>query len=403
MQDIFFTRLDCFEQLIQGYLKTGIPLIAWDGEKLYPFSVPDDLGIYYFMPKMVSWLHISPEIIYNHLYSIVIVAATFVGLLGFSLYYSSWTSRIIALIMLVGFARFSITEVHDVHQIYSATLIATIPLFLYFIQKNPYSPFFHIFMFFCGTVLCTSNFFRSHAATTALICMAILLVKATLPTQKKFFLVICLCVGWFIPSAYFAHLWNKHKAYVSLHFPNHNLKKSYHPFWHSIYCGFTILHPKSYFCYAKQDLPFFADNQVFEKLEEHSLKYSTFIVEGSSDQRKRINYATYPTQKIESILRNEVLHICRTQRLVVFYTLAAKIGIMLMLFLLFAHVGILAAFFYPKGWILEGAFFVSLAFSCLFGLLTMPMLPYISSFIACTMLYSLISINHALGKMGKSD
>ena len=79
-------------------------------------------------------------------------------------------------------------------------------------------------------------------------------------------------------------------------------------------------------------------------------------------------------------------------------TFFAKIGILLMYLVIFANVGLVAAFFYPKPWQIECAFWGALATSSLFSILVLPTIEYSLGFIAFATLYGIVSINYYLYK-----
>src|SRR4030042_3792417 len=46
-------------EALSGYEKTGIALIAYDGKAFRPAGFGDDIGIYYFIPKIAHALDLS--------------------------------------------------------------------------------------------------------------------------------------------------------------------------------------------------------------------------------------------------------------------------------------------------------------------------------------------------------
>lgn len=371
-------RYDALKEVLAGYQQTGIPLIAYDGTQLLPFTSPDDPGLYYLIPHIAYWCHMSLDTALAYTYGSFVWGAVVLGTLGFFLLFRSWITRILSLITLTGIALWPLKKAAMYYHVYACAPMATIPLFLYFTRKKHSSRLFYIFLFLSGVFLGFCHYFRSHAATAPFILMSIILLGSTTSAwKKKVLLYTTLCAGLFVPYVSIAMLNTQHHRYVEKQFPGHVFQKTRHPFWHSVYCGLGILHPLLYDFEPKL---YWDDSCWFNKAKMH------------------VNCSqSYQSPEIEACLKDAVIEICTTQPQFVLYTLAAKAGIIFLFFLIFAHIGIIAAILYPKGWLIEGAFFCALGFASLYGFLTLPtVIAYMLGFITLSTLYGLISIGYAL-------
>src|SRR5205807_822785 len=91
-----------------------------------------------------------------------------------------------------------------------------------------------------------------------------------------------------------------------------------------------------------------------------------------------------------------VIRTVRRHPFLVFETLAAKVGVILALVLFCANVGLVAACKYPKHWSVEVAFWNAIAFQALFGVLAIPVVPYLLGLITFTVIYAAVSIDVAI-------
>jgi hypothetical protein len=104
----------------------------------------------------------------------------------------------------------------------------------------------------------------------------------------------------------------------------------------------------------------------------------------------------YGSDAYEKILRQQVLFLVRRYPKLVFYTLAAKLGVISSLFLLSANVGLIAARLGRRPTGLEAAFWVGIVFNSFFGVWVLPVAAYLVGFISFAMLYGIVSLDFAL-------
>jgi len=106
----------------------------------------------------------------------------------------------------------------------------------------------------------------------------------------------------------------------------------------------------------------------------------------------------YGSAEYERILRREVYLILRRYPRLVLYTVAAKLGVILAVFLLSANVGLIGTRIAPKPLGLEIAFWLGIAFNGLFGILVVPLVAYLLGLIAFATLYGVVSLDFAFEK-----
>jgi hypothetical protein len=367
--------MDCrYEHLIyalDGYKKTGVALIEYDGHSLLPSLTCDDIGLYCLIPKLATFFGTSLDtsllLFFYGLGSIAFLS----GIVGFFFLYRSWLSRTIAVTGLALLALMT-SRFMDVYQLYTVTAVAFMPWILYFMQKKVTCSFL-MFSFLTGIGIGTAHYIRTHSGTAVILFFSILAITYVKDTwQKKIALLVCLFLGVAIPAIYFRSTYNAYVRYAQKHLPREKIGESQHPLWHPLYLGFGFLNN-----------PFgiqFDDSVAHKKV----MSIDPTIL--PSDP--------YPSQHSENLLRVEVVSLIKKHPLFVLNTLFAKVGVLLFYFLLFANFGVIASFLYPLPWQVLLAFTSALAFNSLFVLMTMPFFCYMLGFFSCSTLFGIASINN---------
>lgn len=367
-------RLISLIQTLQGYQKTGIPLIAFDGKKLSPIFTADDLGIYVIIPKIATFLNLSIEqAIHVFFYSILIIPFI-IGFLGFFKLYQSTAQRIIASIWLVLLALFA-ARIGDVYLAYAACTVSLIPWCLYFVKKGHFSNSFLFYGFLSGFLISFFHYIRAYSSLgTLLFIMIVLGFSHVFSLKQKTLVGMFFIIGMIIPITYFNHAYNEYKTYATAHFPESSLIMKKHVLWHNTYMGFSFLNFKN------------PDN----------IHYGDSFTDAKA---KSINPGVISNSpEYEETLKQEIIRLIKNYPVFIIWTLFAKIGILFLFLLIFANGGLIAAFVYSKPWYIEGAFWSSLLFNSIFPLLAIPISEYSLGFIATAALYGIVSINNALEK-----
>ena len=364
-------RIADVSHAIAGYAKTGVGLVGWNGEKFLSGNMGDDPGLYYFVPRIAALTHTETR----HAISLFLIGLALLGLIpgiiGALLHFKTWTGKAIACAAM-GLLTVISLRVGDVYIASSASVFATIPLFLYFAAKNRFTPQFGFFLFAAGIAVGAADWIRAQAGYGPLLFMAVAigfgLTKIAL--KQRAALLACLVVGMFASGLVFRSIHNRGEAYLAAHQPGYQPLAQRHVVWHSIYIGLGFL-----------------DNP-------YGIKY---LDEIGRDKAASIDPdVAFCSADYERIIRGEVFRIARAHRGFVLETLFAKAGVLLMYLLLFANIGLLAARRIPAPRWLNAAFFTGMAFSALPGLLVMPDLSYVLGYAALAVLYGVVSVNRAL-------
>ena len=360
--------------MFTGYQKTGMPLIEYYDNQFFPSNAVDDLGIYIVIPKIAHFFNLSLTTAIAIFFYGILILPTLISISGFFKLYSSSIQRIIALIGVIALMLFT-WSIGGVYIAYYTCAITIIPWGLYFIKQEKISFYFLFYLFLSGFTMSFFHYVRAYSGIGSLLFIAILVgLSSKFSLKQKSVLFLCLLIGLSIPSSYFTYTYNQHKKYATEHFSSKLVDNINHPFWHPIYCGFSFLSfknpdPK----YLK-----WCDNYAAQKVQSINPE----IINNSPEY--------------EEILKQEILKLIKEYPVFILATIFAKIGILFLYLLIFCNLGLIAAFFYPKPWQKELAFWTALSFSSLFPLLVIPVSEYSLGFISFATLYGIVSINYAL-------
>jgi len=361
-------RYDTLKAVLLGFEKTGLQLIDSDGVQFFPSGISDDIGLYYFVPKLVRCFGISlDQAIYIFFHGMVFTSLV-LALIGFFLLSKSWIFRAISSAGLFIFWVLACRGLTDVYLVQTAIVMAVIPLALYFLKKNRVTIPFFLFIFFSGISIGVSHYIRLHSSVGVLLflCLGILFFLSA-QWKKKVTLLAVLLAGILIPFLHFNSVLKERRQFFG---DTYETFEPRHVFWHSIYAGLGFLDNKFG---IKWD-----DSVIVKKVEESHPN------------------AVYPTKAYEEVTKQEVLKFVQNNFSFVRLTLFAKLGVIFYYLLIFANIGLLLSFFYKKPWILEFMFWSAIAFNSLFGLLVMPFKGYLLGMIAFATVYGLVSIWYAL-------
>lgn len=356
---------------IEGLKKTGMPLVGNHGTTLKPVGITDDIGIYYFIPKIADILHLTPAQSINTFFGGVLIISMLLGIIGCLMMFKKWLQRAVALMGVVFLAIFSYW-VGTVYLVAASVVMAVIPLFLSLcFQKN--KGFLRIFIFLSGIIAGTAGYIRSQSGTGILIFMIVIVFfYLQLIWKEKFTLIFLMLVGVLIPIFFFNIIIDNRDAYLSSHHYQSDHLRRNHPFWHSVYIGFGYLNNKY-------------GIQYVDKCGQEMVKSK------SPD-------TIYLSPQYEMILRKEVFKLLKNDPLFVTETIFAKMGVIAFYLLVFGNFGLLRNFFFPGNLSFELAFWSAISFYSLNGILVVPQPNYLSGFVAFVVIYGIININYMIAQ-----
>ena len=358
-----------------GYQKTGVSLIEFDGNSILPSITGDDIGIYVLIPRIACFFSLAIEQTIALFFNSLLIVPALVALTFFCFLYKKCSQKFVALsgvLLLTLFSR----AIGDVYLAYTASLLMIIPCTLYFFDRQKWDTIFVALCLYVGIVASFMQYIRAFSGGAALLFfLFFLFLEKNMTRMRK---ILCMCsffIGLAIPRYYFESAYNTSVLYAQKVGVADKVGERKHALWHAVYVGFGLLHFKNH------DEIAYDDSCAQKKVEsiDPSIAYCS---------------AAY-----DEILKNEVINLIKHQFVFVLLTLFAKLGVLIYFLLKFANIGLIAAFFYPKSWVIELAFFCGLIFNSLFVFIAMPIHEYALGFIACATLYGIVSINFAIARM----
>jgi len=367
--EIMGSRYRQLQEALEGYQLTGTALISQTGQGLGPAGVSDDIGAYYFIPKIAVTFALTLDQTIELFYGLMMAGAVVLSAAGFILFFRSWASVLITPLVLGVLGYISFAKVGDVYLVSCALPMAIVPLFSWLAKVDKGGSVLTGFSGISGVCIGLAHYMRAHAGTGLLLylCAAIFwhLGAARARRIATFGVLIA---GVLMGHLFFQALIVERDRYLLVHAPGALSAITGHPFWHSIYIGFGFLSND----YGIQYL----DQIAIEKV------------------RSIAPSAKYLSEEYEITLRQEVMRLVAAHPLFTSMTLFAKSGVIAMYVFLSVNLGLVAAKFKPIPRPLAGAFWSAIVFSSLPGLLVIPSVAYLLGMITCGVLYGLYSANH---------
>ena len=353
-----------------GYCETGVPLVASDGSRYYPAGFSDDLGLYYFIPRLALLTHLELPKAADLFFEVPLIASMLVGIVFLLPSLENRTLKVWAILLLLALTYSSLRR-GDVYSFQTTAALCIVPWSLHLEREKTVGNGSAIFMAGAGFVIGFANLIRSQAGTgVAIFLIVIITLHRHWARKQKLVLLATLIAGLVVPTIYFHSLLARRDGFLAAVQPDSIRVLDRHPFWHSVYIGFSFV-PNKY-------VPGYRDELVAEKV--HSIAPSV----------------RYLSPEYEGIVRGEVFRLVREHPVFAFATMLAKLGEIGYLLLVSSNVGLLASVLYPKPSPLELAFWSAMGFNSLFGFLIIPHRQYMLGFMALAVLYGIISIGYAL-------
>ncbi|MDH4231632.1 MAG: hypothetical protein OEW04_06325 [Nitrospirota bacterium] len=363
------SRYQQLADAVEGYTQTGVSLVGSRKGSLYPAGFSDDMGIYYFIPKLAVFFGIPLDHAINLFFAGTALIALITCLAGLFLLYKQVNQRITALVILSAASCIALRN-GDVYIIPFFFSLAALSWVLYAAGKQEPGKSAYLVFPIIAFLLPIANTVRSHSGTGILVFIITLFLAAKGKTGKKAIIVLAMLIAGLGPTLFFNHVVHVRNEYLKQRAPMSPVSDGEHPFWHSVYIGLG-----------------FIDNPYVEK----------YLDEVAIEKVRSVNpKARFLSPEYSEILRQETVKIVREHPQFVFMNLAAKAGVIALYFILFMNVGLAAACAWRKPWPIDLAFWAGLSVNSLFGLLVVPYPNYLLGFIAFASLYCLVSINHGL-------
>ena len=380
-------RYETIKNTIEGYERTGVPLIAYKDECTFhntgaipeygPACFADDPGACYFIPKLVEIFGVSLDTAVQLMYSGSVCLAFLAGAIACFLYCETRLGKLIGVIA-IGILSFIIAGVSDLYVFLGSIPLALIPWWLY-LQKIGNSKYIIPYFVLAGLIIAFAQLMRVHSGTATLIfiCMSLIFFSNQFSNKIKFLSVLGIAcamlsvflsfnlvlqertdfligIGSTMELSGFRILW--HNAYYSLGY-----------LWNNFgFSGWPGHEPSDWYSLAKA-LSIRPDVVIFSREYEDILKYAYF-------------------------------EFVKEHPLFFLQTIFTKFGVLLMYIFMFTNIGLILSMYYPQGIKFNLLFLIAICFNMLFGILAMPSYTHILGLFAFSTLFNIYSIDFALQK-----
>jgi MFS family permease len=364
------SRLEDLRAAVDGYRHTGVPLVSYDGVTLGPAGASNDVGMFYFIPRISNAFGLSSTTAADVFLLATLAVGLLIGAIVMPMLFSRWSSRVVGwmAIALIGIVSFL---VGDQYVIAPAMAVGLFLPFLCARQRRLSNSLLVVLLLAVGLVAGLAHMTRAHSATAVLLAIAVLLLFARNHSlTRRWLLLLTLLIGTSAPPLFFKVIVARRDAYLREHRPDYRPVYAAHPFWHSVYIGFGFL--------SNPYVPAYRDEVAIARVAA--------VAPGTP----------YVSREYERVLRSEVFKLVKERPAFVAGTIFAKLGVIALFLLLYANVGLIAAMMRRNPLPVEGAFWVAMGFSALQGILVVPWPPYLSGFIAFAVLYGAISLTGLL-------
>lgn len=354
-------RYEDIKYAIDGYIKTGVFGIEYrNGEYNILSNGADDQGLYLFAQILYKFFNLSVDQIVDLFHFIFLGFALIFYCLGFWFILKTKRGKLFAFIELI-FSFFLAYKYGDVYILFLFTS-SFVPIFIYSIRhQNKYYKYFICFFF--ATVGFISNLIRSHSFTGVLIFIISFILFSNLPKSAKAYTLLSVIIPFITLNIIYKNFQDTRNSLL-LKLNSNAIIRTKHVFWHSVYIGLGFV--------DNPQIPRYLDEVAIETV------------------RKIDPDIKYLSDEYEKILMMETIKLVKRYPLLVFLNLGAKFGVILLYFIIFANIGIIALYLSPeKDYPFLFSIILGILFNSLFGFLVVPLPQYLLGFISLSAIFGI--------------
>ena len=385
----FFQIMPCrkygLENTLKGYDLTNVNLIAYDDscfvparEVFSPAGLSDNIGSFYFIPKLVQLTGISLEVAIQIVYSGFVFLAFLSAAIAIWLFFQSLSGKLIG-IMALAILSLVIAGIGDYYIFAGAIPMAIIPWLMHILKKPPNNiKYSYLFFFLFGIVISFGHLIRSHSGTDVIIfiLLGFVFFAKSYSYKQKTILILILTLSMASVFSWFNSIVDKRVEYLTSIESDYELSGD-KPMWHNIYLSLGYLNNS----YGQVD-----GFESHEPSDVYSVKRALEINP----------YVKKWSSEYEDILRKETFSFIADHKLFFMKTILVKIGVMLVYIALFMNIGLVMLFYYNTNVEFHLLFLSGIAFNMIFGVLTSPNYTYLTGLFLFSVLYSIYIIDSAI-------
>jgi hypothetical protein len=385
----FFRIMPCrysgLENTLKGYDLTNVQLVAYDDsclsgarEVFSPAGLSDNIGSYFFIPKLVQLTGIKLEIAIQLVYSGFVFLAFLSAAIAIWLFFKSLTGKLIG-IMALALLSFVIAGIGDYYIFAGAIPMAIIPWLMHILKKPPINvKYLYLFFFLLGIVISFGHLIRSHSGSDVIIfiLLGFVFFAKSYSYKQKTILILIFTLSMASVFSWFNSIVDKRVEYLTSIESNYELSGK-RIMWHNIYYSLGYLQNS------------FSKVKGYDRHEQSD----TYSVKRALEINPHVKLWS---SEYEDILRKETFSFIADHKLFFIKTILVKIGVMLVYIALFMNIGLVMLFYYNTDMKFHLLFLSGIAFNMIFGVLTSPNYTYLTGLFLFSVLYSIYIIDSAI-------
>lgn len=373
--DIMPWRLANLEATVKAYLATGAPLVRVTETGLYAAANPtDDPGIFLGVPVIARVTGLSTAASKDVFIVGILLVALALGIWGAI---AGARTRAGKFVCVAGLTLLAVVagEVGDVYSISAAILMGGVPWLMFGLRRPGARALMTMAPLF-GVACAAANLVRGQSGTAlALMFAAGLLLKRDVTWRQRMIGLGLAAGGLALIGVLFGTVVAHRDAFLATAPKDPTPQALGHPFWHTVYIGLG-----------------FVENPYGLRYDDTVA--TAFVAQSLPDE-------PLGSPRYEDVLRQEVFRIAATDPGFIFRVEAAKALRVLLYFLAFANIGILAWTRVRVAPAIWASLVLGLLFTALPAFVAIPRPDYLLGFIAMATLTSLVGIDEALAGLPK--
>lgn len=353
-------------EALLGWNETGVPLVGRFDGGWEAVPCGDDTGLFYIVPllaRQIGWD--ADRSLDVFLIGIIVVCAA-TGLVGLWLTASGVFQRTLAVFPIVGGAYLAY-KMGDVYVVQGSVVLVLIPWLVYAVKAGVRSSLRFLIVILSGIILGFAQWIRSQSGSPVLVFFVVLVSFSALRRSTRVLLSATLFFFMSLPLLFAEFPFHERDSFLALHEAGYKVALNHHLFWHTAYLGLGYL--------TNPYVPAVRDSLAVEYVE-------------AIDPA-----AIYGGEEYEKLLKSRVKEIIRRDPRFVFYTVAAKCGVLASMLVLCINIGLAAARARPKPLGTELAFWLAITFAALPGIVAIPVPPYVLGMLTLALLYWYYSLS----------
>jgi hypothetical protein len=353
-------------EALLGWNETGVPLVGRFDGRWEAVPCGDDTGLFYIVPLLARQIGWDVDRSLDVFLEGIIVASAATGLLGLWLTASRVWQRMLAVVPIVGGAYLAY-KMGDVYVVQGSVVLMLIPWLVYAVKTGVRGQLRFLIVTLSGIILGLAQWIRTQSGSPVLVFFVVLVCFSSLRRSTRILLATTLFFFMSLPLLYAEFPLHQRDSFLALHQADHRVALNHHLFWHTAYLGLGYL--------TNPYVSAFQDSVAVEYVE-------------ALDPA-----AIYGGKEYEELLKSRVKEIIKRDHKFVFYTVAAKCGVLVSLLVLCINLGLAAARAHPKPLGTELAFWLAMMFAAVPGIVAIPVPQYVLGMVTLALLYWYYSLS----------